>query len=189
MARPPRARQPLRKASLELFVEQGIHATGIRDIARHAGCSEAALYRHWTNKDDLVFTLYREHVVEVVRILDEAIASEKTFPARIRAAARACYKLYDEDPLVFRFVLLVQHELARRLPEDLRMPQDLIIALVREAQEAGFADKHADAALISAHLIGCFLETANYVLYGRLPGPLSRYADAVAVNVVKLLEK
>jgi AcrR family transcriptional regulator len=185
MARPPKARAPLKQAALELFVDQGVHATGIRDIAKHAGCSEAALYRHWKNKDDLVVSLFTEHLGEVRTILEDAIASAPTLEAKVRAASAACYRLYDEQPQVFRFVLLVQHELARTLPGDLKMPQDVIAELAKEAIKRN--DGKGDPIQLAAAVIGIFLETAVFVLYGRLAGPLSRYSDAVAEAALRVL--
>jgi AcrR family transcriptional regulator len=187
MARPPKARAPLKQAALELFVEQGVHATGIRDIAKHAGCSEAALYRHWKNKDDLVVSLFTEHLLEVRRRLEEAITSAEGLEAKVLAACAACYRLYDEEPLVFRFVLLVQHELSRTLPSDLRMPQDVVIDLAKEALRRGEAK--GDPILLAAAVIGIFLETAVFVLYGRLPGPLSRYSQPVAAEALRVLTR
>ncbi len=186
MARPPKARVPLKLAALQLFVERGVHATGIREIAKHAGCSEAALYRHWSNKDDLVDKLFREHLVEVTDLLSAAIAAEATIPAKIEAAVRACYKLYDEQPLVFRFVLLVQHEVSKNIDGEQRMPHDVVIELAEAAKKAGEAK--GDAVVLAAALIGVFLQTATYVLYGRLPGPLSAYAKTVAATAMRILK-
>jgi AcrR family transcriptional regulator len=189
MARPPKARAPLKASALELFVERGVHATGIREIAKHAGCSEAALYRHWANKDALVVALFQEHLTEVRRLLDEAIAGGTTLEDKVRAACRACYRLYDEHPRVFRFVLLVQHELAKSIPTDLRMPQDVVADLVRDAAAKGEIPKPAkgEDVLLAAAVIGIFLETAVYVLYQRVPGPLSRYVDTVTQTVMRVL--
>ena len=74
MPRPPKAREPLKNAALLLFVEKGVNGTGIREIAKHAGCSEAALYRHWSNKDALIRELYEEHLRVVVEILTNSLA-------------------------------------------------------------------------------------------------------------------
>jgi AcrR family transcriptional regulator len=185
MARPPKARVPLKTAALQLFVEHGVHATGIREIARHANCSEAALYRHWVNKEALVDALFREHVQEVTQLIDTAIAAEDSLSDKIRAACRACYKLYDEQPLVFRFVLLVQHELTKNLEPNLRMPHDAVTDLVKQGIDSGEAG--GDPVLQAAALVGVFLQTATFVVYGRLDGPLSRYADAVAAISMKIL--
>jgi AcrR family transcriptional regulator len=187
MPRPPRAKQPLKDAALQLIVEQGVHGTGIREIASRAGCSEAALYRHWENKDAMVQSLFREHLQEVNRLLGQALRSDGSLADQVLAAARATYRLYDEQPLVFRFVLLVQHEVSPFIGDDIEMPQDVITAWLRDHIAAGRAT--GDAVLNSAALIGVFLWTAQYVLYGRLPGPLSRYAEQVATVALAIITR
>jgi AcrR family transcriptional regulator len=189
MARPPKAREPLKQAALELFVERSVHGTGIREIAKHAGCSEAALYRHWANKEALVTALFQEHMTDVRELLESAIAKEITLEAKVRAACRAAYKLYDEHPQVFRFVLLVQHELAKSIPPDMRMPQDVVADLVRDAAAKGEIPKptKGEEFLHAAAVIGIFLETAVYVLYERVPGPLSRYVEPVTQSCLRVL--
>ena len=185
MPRPPKAREPLKQAALQLFVERGIHATGIREIAKHAGCSEAALYRHWANKDTLVHDLFAEFLVGVVSMLDEALASEGSPEDQLSRAIQAAYRLYDENPLVFRFVLLVQHELSKDLDKELRMPQDALIDYIEGLVKDGHCS--GNPALISAALIGIILQTAQYVIYERLPGPLSKYTDDVIALAKKMV--
>lgn len=189
MARPPKAREPLKQAALELFVERSVHGTGIREIAKHAGCSEAALYRHWANKEALVTALFQEHMTDVRELLENAITKETSLEAKVRGACRAAYKLYDEHPQVFRFVLLVQHELAKSIPPDMRMPQDVVADLVRDAAVKGEIPKPAkgEELLHAAAVIGIFLETAVYVLYERVPGPLSRYVEPVTQSALRVL--
>jgi hypothetical protein len=43
--------------------------------------------------------------------------------------------------------------------------------------------------VLAAMVIGLFLETAIFVLYGRLDGPLSRYAGPVAQAALRVLCK
>lgn len=186
MPRPPKARLPLKQAALELFVTKGVHAAGIRDIAKHAHCSEAALYRHWSSKEELVNALFREHLNDVRTALELAIASVDTLDDKMRAACEAIYRLYDEQPLVFRFVLLVQHELAKDLPADLRMPQEVVIDMLRAA--VGRREITTDPIMMAAAVIGIFLQTAKFVLYERLPGPLLRYVDPVTASALRLIK-
>ena len=185
MPRLPKAREPLKQAALRLFVENGVHATGIREIARHAGCSEAALYRHWPNKEAQVSQLFQEHLEAVGDIMREALSKKADTATAIEDCCRAIYELYDSHPLVFRYVLLVQHEIACFLPADLDMPQDILerfFTAVKKSRET----KH-DPALLSAACIGIFLQTASSVIYGRLEGPLARYAGIVSALGLALL--
>lgn len=186
MPRPPAAREPLKAAALKLFVERGVAATGIREIARQAEVSEAALYRHWTNKDDLVASLFREHLAEVVRLLAEALGGEEPPPVRMRRAAHAAYRLYDEQPYVFRFVLLVQHELAPHLPADAPTPHAVIEDFARKVVAAGWS--RTDPVILAGAMIGIFLEVAARAIYGHLREPLVDHADTVADLAVRLLD-
>jgi hypothetical protein len=86
---------------------------------------------------------------------------------------------------VFRFVLLVQHELSKNLDETARTPQAVVTELVRDAIKSGEAS--GDPVLKAAALIGIFLQVATSVLYGRLPGPLSIHANPVAAMSMKVL--
>ena len=180
MSRPPRARAPLKGAALELFVRHGVHATGIREIARHARCSEAALYRHWPSKEALIVSLFEEHLGEVVAILDEAVNTVGDISHRVRTATAAVLRLYDDQPLVFRFVLLVRYEIATSLPADRRMPQDVLEELMR-------AHDPENAVLLAAAAMGIFLQVADHVIFGRLPGPLSHYHDQVTNLVLRTM--
>jgi hypothetical protein len=85
--------------------------------------------------------------------------------------------------------LLVQHELAKSIPPDMRMPQDVVADLVREAAAKGEIPKPAkgEELLHAAAVIGIFLETAVYVLYERVPGPLSRYVEPVTQSALRVL--
>lgn len=47
-------RQRILTASMRLFSRQGFARTTVRDIAREAGITDAAIYYHFANKDDLL---------------------------------------------------------------------------------------------------------------------------------------
>ena len=188
MPRPPRALAPLKEAALRLFVEHGIDGTGIRELSRAAGCSEAAVYRHWANKEALVRALYEEHLDAVCAILDAAVSGDpKNTPLadQVLAAVTALYHLFDEQPLVFRFVLLARHDFVVAHELTKRTPIDIVQALAQRAIDDGEAT--GDAGVLAASLTGTFLETATFVLYQRLPGPLSQHASRVAKLALHLL--
>ena len=52
--------------ALDLFAEQGIDGTSLREIAERIGVTKAALYYHFPSKDDLLAAVF-EPVVEVHR--------------------------------------------------------------------------------------------------------------------------
>jgi AcrR family transcriptional regulator len=191
MARPPKARLPLKLAALELFVEHGVHGTGIRDIAKHAGCSEAALYRHWANKEALVSALFREHLGDVRTILEQAIAGEP--PSRTRCAPPAAPATSSTMSSCRSSASSSWSSMnsPRACPSDLRMPQDVVTDLIKAAVANGDLRREVkgEESLLAAAVIGIFLETAVFVLYGRLPGPLSRYVEQVTQAALRVVRR
>src|SRR3989337_2650558 len=58
--RGPHTRQQILDASLRLFSERGFARTTVRDIARQAGITDAAIYYHFESKRDLLEALVEE---------------------------------------------------------------------------------------------------------------------------------
>jgi AcrR family transcriptional regulator len=52
--RDPRVDESVRRAALELLVEDGYQATSIQAIARRAGVSAPSIYRRWSSKAELI---------------------------------------------------------------------------------------------------------------------------------------
>src|SRR3954453_7453978 len=52
--RDPRVDEAVRRAALDLLVEEGYQATSIQAIARRAGVSAPSIYRRWSSKAELV---------------------------------------------------------------------------------------------------------------------------------------
>jgi AcrR family transcriptional regulator len=58
--RGPHTRQQILDASLRLFSERGFARTTVRDIARQAGITDAAIYYHFESKRELLDALVEE---------------------------------------------------------------------------------------------------------------------------------
>lgn len=51
----------IRKVAIELFTAQGYEATSLREIAERLGITKAALYYHFSGKEDIVHSLFTEY--------------------------------------------------------------------------------------------------------------------------------
>ena len=103
-------RRRLRTAALELFVEQGVSETTTRDLAKKAGIAEGTIYRHFESKDELVRDLFRDHYFRFGGELDRIQAETPgTIDDKLGAMIAFMCRLFDEDPTLYRFLLLVQH--------------------------------------------------------------------------------
>jgi AcrR family transcriptional regulator len=73
--RPTRAetRERLLQSAAEVFIEKGIGATSIDDIAAAAGFSRGAVYSNFDDKDELVMALIRKMADESVSEVDSLV--------------------------------------------------------------------------------------------------------------------
>ena len=55
----------IRAAALSLIARHGYEAVSMRQLASEVGVQAAALYRYFPTKEDLLFTLMREHMAGV----------------------------------------------------------------------------------------------------------------------------
>jgi AcrR family transcriptional regulator len=67
----PGTRQAILDAGRDLFLTQGYHGTSMRQVARGAGISPAAIYNHFPSKEDLFVSLLRQALPQ--RLMVEAL--------------------------------------------------------------------------------------------------------------------
>jgi AcrR family transcriptional regulator len=72
----------IRAAAAMLIARHGYEAMSMRQLAEEVGVQAAALYRYFPTKEDLLFTLMREHMQDL------AIAWDAARPATLDPAAR-----------------------------------------------------------------------------------------------------
>jgi AcrR family transcriptional regulator len=75
--RGPLTRKQILDAALRLFSERGFARTSVRDIARAAGITDAAIYYHFTSKRDLFEALFEERgITPALSQLEQATISQ-----------------------------------------------------------------------------------------------------------------
>lgn len=172
----PDTRDRLERAAVRLFVEKGVAETSVRDLARAVDISEGALYRHFASKEELVWRAFERHYVAFADRL-QALADDAT-SARDKVAAmiRGFCEAHDSDPVLFRFLLFVQHGQLGKLSPETPTP----VAVMRRVLAAAIASgeippQHPD--LATALVFGVVLEPAQFAAYGRLPFDMRSMCD------------
>jgi AcrR family transcriptional regulator len=74
------------KAAIAVMAEHGYHGTSVRDIAERAGLSPAAMYYHFTSKQDVLATLMERGIERLLTRTRTALAEAGEAPEdRLRA--------------------------------------------------------------------------------------------------------
>lgn len=66
---PEGTRQSIRLTAIRLFMENGVYATSLADIAAGAKLSKGTLYYHYPAKEDLVMDIAEEHFLKMTALL------------------------------------------------------------------------------------------------------------------------
>jgi AcrR family transcriptional regulator len=166
------------RAAVDLFAANGFDGVSIADIATAAGVSQGALYRHYPSKEELAWALFSTAYLRTGEELDRIRTGEAEFEAAVRAMIAHFCALFDEDPALFRFMLITQHGFLPRIPSGSRTPVDAIADLVSDAIAENQL-KPIDPALGAAVIMGVILQAATFHIYGRLGGSLAARAPVL----------
>jgi AcrR family transcriptional regulator len=77
--------EAIRKAGLRLIFEQGYEAMSLRQLAAEVGIQAGSLYNHISTKQELLFDLIQDHINELLRQLDRALAGKEEPVEKLRA--------------------------------------------------------------------------------------------------------
>ena len=121
------------RTALRLFVEKGIDGATIRDIAAAAGIAEGTLYRHYPGKDALAWDLFSRNYTAFALELDRLQAGQATLRAKLDAMVRQFCAFFDDDPVLFSYLLLAQHGQLQKVTPDMPNP----VEVLREVLAAG----------------------------------------------------
>jgi len=179
-------REKIERKAMELFVSQGVTETTIRDIAQAAGVAEGALYRHYRSKDELILALFERNYAAFAKRLHALAGEQADTREKLRAMVEECARVFDADPVLFQFLLLVQHHSLRRLDEGAVTPVDVVRQVLREGMARGEIPA-ADPDLAAALVLGVIVQPATFKTYGRLPGPMLSLAPSLAAACWRVL--
>ena len=159
-------------SALRLFAEKGVDQTTTRDIAAGAGISEGAIYRHFDSKDALVHELFLANYLRLAGELDDLQARETGLRQKLAAMVQAFCVLFEEDPDMFRFLLLVQHGELQKMPPEAKTPVRVLRNVIEDAIQRGEIPGQ-DPNVANALVFGIVLQPALFKVYGQIDEPMT----------------
>ena len=114
-------RENIVSAASTLFMERGIAATSMDDIAKAAGYSKATLYVYFENKEEIVGILVLNSMKKLYDYISSALIQHETTKARYDFICRGLVQYQEEFPFYFKMVLdkiNINFESKEYLPEE-----------------------------------------------------------------------
>jgi len=171
-----RTQEKIEQETLALFAEKGVDRTTIGDIARAAGIAEGTIYRHYPSKEELVWQLFSRNYLRLAGQLDALQAARQDLRSKLAAMVGMFCSLYEQDPDMFRFLLLVQHGQLDRVTADMQTPVEVLKSVI-ETAIARREIPPQDAEVATAMVLGMVLQVAVFRVYGRITRPLSDFVE------------
>jgi AcrR family transcriptional regulator len=141
-------RDTLLEAAFTLVDSEGVEAISMRGLAREAGVSSAAPFRHFPDKKVLLAAIARKAAAELERKLEEASANGADALTQFRAMSVAYVRFAAEHPTLFDLIHSTESVPAGFLGELKDERRLKLIALIIEGQNAGLIPE-ADPELIA----------------------------------------
>ena len=98
-------RENIVSAASVLFMEKGIAAASMDDIAKAAGYSKATLYVYFQNKEEIIGILVLNSMKKLYDYISSALIQHETTKARYDFICRGLVQYQEEFPFYFRMVL------------------------------------------------------------------------------------
>lgn len=178
-------RENLKDAAIRLGVRDGIDGASIRTIAREVGITEGAVYKHFTNKDELIRAAYTGVVEEMARDKSVLVKTDLPFEHAVRAWVKLTYQYFDSNTEAFSYVLLMPHRMAETLGEVYTKQGRLFRSFITRAMQNNQI-RTMDPDLGVALFTGLVLNIPRLINDGSLVGPASGYADEIADAVIRV---
>ena len=191
------ARVRIVDAAHQLMLTIGLARATTKEIARAAGCSEAALYKHFPSKEELFVAVLKERLPKLNpllrRLTADPGAGERTVEENLTDIAREAALFYAQSfPIAASLYaeprLKNRHDAAmRELGTGPHMPIRGVAGYLRSEQAAGRVRPGADTYAAASLLLGACVQRAfayDATEEGRPPQSLDEFAASVARTVL-----
>jgi len=178
--RGPHTRQQILDASLRLFSERGFARTTVRDIARQAGLTDAAIYYHFDSKRELLEALVEERgflnsLQNLARLQADAPLQET-----LHWTARGAIAIMDDNRDFLRLVIMEglggDEAALEQYDRLLGLWENALSSVLRRYQERGALPGNS-AETVARHIIYTILMAFEESLLGRHVPPRASAED------------
>lgn len=97
-----------------MFAKDGIDATSMRRIAAKAGVTAALLYKHFADKDALLFAIGEAFFTKLAAYIDQEVKDERDPVARLKSLMRAYVTCGIENPREYHLTFMTALPRLRR---------------------------------------------------------------------------
>ena len=160
-------RHRILQAARKFFAEVGYDRATLRQIAAHAGVTTGAVFKHVTDKRDLVHLIFSEEVDALTKTALASPRSYQTLGEKILLIAEHYYRHFGSDPVLSRILLseMLVETPGLHLERSLDIRERLLRGiehLVIEAQNSGEIRSSVNARKVTRQIFFVYSAALRY---------------------------
>lgn len=178
--------------AIEIIDELGIQKLSTREIARRQEISEATLFRHFKNKNDLLITVLDYYSQFDADIYESTRIKDMNIKEKLKFYINSYAEYYENYPAITSIeqildALHYEAEISEKVINIRNNRTDYLIRLIEEAKKAGEINREADSVRITDIILGmCHEVCLRWRLDGRKFSLKKQIMDTLEV-VLKFL--
>lgn len=163
------------EAAVGLFSRKGYTATSTREVAKLLGIQKATLYYHVESKEDLLFLICRSSLTQIRNDVETAIRDHPDPLERVQALICGHIESLLRDEAQHSTTFTEMHALsAERFGQVMKLRdgyENLVRAVLQEAQQAGILRRDIEVKYLSLALLGIMNRVTVWYRRGGLLSP------------------
>jgi AcrR family transcriptional regulator len=186
-------REDILGAAARIMRTEGYARATTKEIARAAGYSEAALYKHFQDKTEIFLRVLEEQLPELAELLARLEAGEGEVRANLEQVVATAVAFYaDSFPIAVslyssRALLVAHRERVRELGGGPRMPEEVLARYLAAEQLLGRLAPSADPRAMARLLLGACFQQAFLADFAGAPLDAEQRAELARSLVATVL--
>lgn len=182
-------RKRILDAAARVFAGKGFYNAKIKDVADEAGVAHGTVYLYFESKDELLISLFRESLREVVKYVKSEIQKEKDAEDKLRRMISLQLELIETNPDLTALMLVELPQTGKFLSSDsldeLAAYIDMIADILREGVAEKIFDESMDADVVATVIYSGIQGIATRWVLEKMTYPLKEVADKISKTFLK----
>ena len=133
-------RQEILKAAATVFAKSGFQKTLMDDIAGRAGIGKGTIYRYFSSKDDLYFSILDQAVEDLLTCLSRDLESKAPPAQKLRQMMSDMAELLLKNRALFKLIAETDARYLHKRHKYIQLQNKKIIDIIAEVMEKGIKD-------------------------------------------------
>ncbi|MBU2515427.1 TetR/AcrR family transcriptional regulator [bacterium] len=169
LAIPEKLKNRLYPVVLELFSENDFHRVNIREISKKTGISSGTIYKYFSSKEDLIFTILNEKIGEIRDILQLHLAGMEDIKEIFRKVFWVTMDFYDKNPgvAITAFITVPMRNWMKE--ESFKRGHEHVLLLdpIKKAREKGTISLDiTDKQIVDVYYMFCYRHIHQWYYFG-----------------------